>query len=70
MKFKIAKSYRAVTDSGTHFLITYDYAAGKRNRYTTLKWKSGKKADIIGRELPLRHSKSICGKSLKWRSIR
>lgn len=69
MKFKPAKSYRAVADNGTQFLITYDYAAGKRGRYTTLKWKSGKTADIIGRELPLGHSKRICGHSLVWRSI-
>ncbi len=69
MKFKRAKSYRAVANDGTHFLITYDYMAGKRNRYTTLKWRLGKKADIIGRELTLGYSKKLCRKKLSWRSI-
>lgn len=69
MKFKSAKSYRAVADNGTYFLITYDYASGKRGRYTTLKWRSGKTASILGRELPLGHSKRLCGKKLKWSSI-
>ncbi len=70
MKFKSAKSYRAVTDNGTHFLITYDYGAGCRGRYTTLKWRLGKKATIIGRELTLGYSKRLCGESLRWHPIK
>jgi hypothetical protein len=53
------KAFHDEHDNGDHFLIAYDYASGRKNRYTTLVWRVGKKAKIIGRELTLGESKTI-----------
>lgn len=67
--FKNAKSFRAIADDGTHYLITYDYAAGKRDRYTTLQWSSVTQvAKVIGRECPLGVSKKLCRKINKGKN--
>lgn len=58
-KPKRCKAFHITHDNGNHFLIVYDYAAGCRNRYTTLVWRVGKTAKIIGRELTLAHSERI-----------
>jgi hypothetical protein len=57
-RFQKAKSFRSSHDNGDHFIITYDYAAGKKNRYTVIVWKLGK-AKIIGQELQLGFAKKV-----------
>jgi hypothetical protein len=57
--FQKAKSFRLSHDNGDHFIITYDYAAGMKNRYTVIVWRSGNNAKIIGRELPIGLAKKI-----------
>ena len=57
--FRPCKAFHAEHDNGDHFLITYDYAAGRKGRYTVLVWRVGKMARIIGRELPLGFAKRI-----------
>jgi hypothetical protein len=56
---KLCKAFHEEHDNGNHFLIAYDYNAGRRNRYTVLVWRVGKTAKIIGRELPLGQAKKV-----------
>lgn len=56
---KRCKAFHTEHDNGDHFLIAYDYASGRKNRYTTLVWRVGETARIIGRELTLGQSKQI-----------
>ena len=57
--FRPAKTFRCTHDNGDHFLVSHDYAAGKKNRYTVLVWRVGRTAKIIGRELSLGHAKLV-----------
>lgn len=56
---KRCKAYHASHDNGDHFLVAYDYNAGRKNRYTVFVWRVGRTAKIIGRELTLGHAKRI-----------
>jgi hypothetical protein len=64
MKFKRCKSFWFTADNGDHYLIAYDYAAGRRNRYTTIVYRVGRTARIIGRELTFGYSKTLVAKRL------
>lgn len=54
------KTYRINTNKYQYYII-YDYAAGKRNRYTTIVISECEPI-IIGRELTVSHSKKVIQK--------
>ena len=56
---KACKAFHDEHSNGDHFLIAYDYASGRKNRYTVLVWRVGKFAKIIGRELPLGFARQV-----------
>lgn len=64
LKVKPAKAFRFEGSSHTHYITVYDYASGKKNRYTTIAFRTstehiGYDAFVIGLELPLDHSIKI-----------
>jgi hypothetical protein len=61
---KLSRAFRYTNTNGDHFLIVYDYAAGKRNRYTLFVWRTGKTAQILGREIRLGEAKEIIKRKL------
>ena len=65
MNWKNVKSFKFIADNGDNYLITYDHTAGVKNRYTVLLWRSGRKATIIGKELPLGFSKKLVKDRIK-----
>lgn len=58
MKLKNAKTFRFATVN-RHYLISYDYGSGKKQRYTVIVIDVDDKTEVIGRELPLGYSKKV-----------
>jgi hypothetical protein len=56
---KAVSAYTTSHNNGDHFAAVYDNAAGSPFRYTVFVWRVGKKATIIGREIPLSLAKKI-----------
>lgn len=63
-KFRKTLAFTTSHYNGNHFVIVMDNAAGRKGRYTTLMWRTGERAKIIGRELTLNHSKQIIDKMM------
>ena len=53
------KAFHTAHDNGDHFLVAYDHAAGRDNRYTVFVWRVGRIAKIIGREIDLPLAREI-----------
>lgn len=56
---RVKESFHTAHDNGDHFLVAYDHAAGRKNRYTVFVWRVGRMARIIGREITLGHAMEI-----------
>ena len=57
MNLKNAKTYR-VDGWNYHYLISYDYGSGRKNRYNVISIY-GSDLKVIGCELPLAHAKRV-----------
>jgi len=52
-RLRLAKAWTVEFDNGDHFAVVLDLNSGRDGVYTVLKWRVGKTASVIGRELPL-----------------